>query len=71
MRAEGGIAAGAAGDGPPWERRPAHACRAEASWGDDCRFVPLHPPHSALALLAMDGGECEWRRKKMEEKVLP
>ena len=31
------------------------------SRGDDCRFVPPDPPHSALALLAMAGGECEWR----------
>ena len=24
-------------------------------------FVLLDPPHSALAVLAVDGGECDWR----------
>jgi len=45
--------------------------RRDAVGGDDCRFVPPSPPHSALALLARDGGECEWRREKREKKVLP
>ena len=45
---------------------------AERRWrGDYSRFVPQRPPHSALALLARDGGECEWRREKREKKVLP
>jgi len=53
------------GEGPAWQ------CRAEASWGDDCRFVPPSPPHSALASLAMDGGECEQRREKGEKQDIP
>ncbi len=44
-----------------------HRCRARRDGervggrGDDCRFVPPDPPHSALALTSEDGGECEWR----------
>jgi len=46
---------------PPYEP-PAEARHWRAGQtcgrGDDCRFVPPDPPHSALALLAIDCGEC-------------
>jgi len=71
MRAVGGagiVIPAEAGKGAPPPLNPqgdgTRHCRAGRGCGrgDDCRFVPPDPPHSALALLTMDGAECVERQ---------
>ena len=46
---------------PPGERPGTGVPGAGCCQGDDGRFVPPDPPHSVLALLSEDMGECVWR----------